>query len=175
MGFLSTGIFWGAVLVLMGLSVLLKAVFNIDIPIFRVLVGLFFIYFGVQIVWGTGLGHKPPCPNVTTQGKVDEGKGPDYNVIFGQGVINLTGVEIKDKNVELKANTLFGSSTVRLKKDIPALVKASSAFGNARLPGGNSTAMGTLYYKTPSYQEDKPHLTLELSVVFGESTLSVEE
>ncbi len=176
MGFLSTGMFWGVVLVLCGLAVLLKAFFGIDIPIIRVLFGLFLIYLGAKVIWGPCTAPKPPFGStVVTGGRVEAGKDREYNVIFGQGTIDLTGVEVKDQDLELKANTIFGSSTVKVKAGTPALIKASSAFGNAKLPGGDSTAFGTLYYKTASYKEGKPHLSLEVNAVFGETLLVVEE
>lgn len=176
MGFLSAGFFWGAVLVLMGLSVLLKAVFNIDLPVFRVLVGVLFILFGLRILTGGHDGNDclryvPPKGGVVAP----DAKGFEYNVIFGKGVIDLTGVEVKDRTVELKANTIFGSSTVRLKAKTPALVKVNTAFGSAQVPGGNATALGSLLYKTPAYQEGKPCLALEVNAVFGSSDLVLEE
>ena len=175
MGFLSAGIFWGAVLVLMGLSFILKAAFNIDIPIFRVLVGLHFIYFGLQILLGTH-GRDRTCGPIPSGGLVSpDGRNGEYNVVFGKGVIDLTGIEIKDRMMEVKANTVFGASTVKLKARTPARVKVNTAFGSARLPSGDSSAMGTLLYKTPSFQEGKPHLALEVNAVFGSSDLVLEE
>lgn len=176
MGFLSAGVFWGAVLVLMGLSFILKAAFNIDIPVFRALVGLLFIYFGLQILLGSHGRDGRTCGPIPVGGLVaPDGKNGEYNVIFGKGVIDLTGIEVKDRIVELKTNTVFGASTVKLKARTPARVKVNTAFGSAQVPSGDSSAMGTLLYKTPSYLEGKPHLVLEVNAVFGSSDLVVEE
>ena len=176
MGFLSAGIIWGVLLVLLGLSVIAKAVFHIDIPVFRVLLGLFFIYMGVQIIWGRGFGWGGSCARVFTEGKVQDGeKTREYNIIFGEGTIDLTDVEIKDKTVELKANAIFGSSKVKLKSGTPAIVHANTAFGMTRMPNGDGAAVGSLYYKTATYREDKPHLVLEINSVFGQTDLTVEE
>ena len=43
MGFLFSGVFWGGVLVLLGISIIIKVVFHIDIPVFRVVVALVLI------------------------------------------------------------------------------------------------------------------------------------
>ena len=52
MGFLSSGIFWGTIVVIFGISMLLKAVFHIDLPVFRILLGLIVIYFGLRLITG---------------------------------------------------------------------------------------------------------------------------
>jgi predicted membrane protein len=77
-------------------------------------------------------------------------------------------VEFKDQDITLEANTIFGASTVMIKSDVPTLVKANTAFGNAKLPDGNTAAVGTYLYKNKSYQKGKPCVTLNMNVVFGE-------
>mgnify|MGYP003990967287 FL=1 len=52
MPFLFSGLFWGVMLVLFGASMILRAVFNLDIPIFRIIFALVIIYFGVKLLLG---------------------------------------------------------------------------------------------------------------------------
>ncbi len=176
MGILFSGILWGSFFILLGLSVILKYTVNVDIPVARIFFGIFFVYLGVQIITGGTRRHSGnSCDVVFSQGKVSaDARSGEYNVIFGKGIIDLTGVEVKDKDVFLKANTIFGSSTIKLKAGVPALVKANSAFGNVRLPDGNAAAFGNYLYKTKSYQEGKYHLEVETNTVFGDTQV-VEE
>ncbi len=177
MGIIFSGILWGSFFILLGLSVILKHTLNVDIPVVRIFLGVFFVYLGIQVIAG---GNRRPwgksCDVVFSQAgvKADAGNG-EYNVIFSKGNIDLTRVEVKDKDVFLKANTIFGSSTVGIKAGLPALVKASSAFGNIRLPDGNTAAFGNYLYKTKNYQEGKPHLELELNTVFGDTQVILED
>jgi len=177
MGIIFSGILWGSFFILLGLSVILKHTLNVDIPVARIFFGVFFVYLGVQIILGSNRrGSGNTCDVVFSESKVTaDARNGEYNVIFGKGVIDLTGVEVKDKDVSLKANTIFSSSTVRLKARTPALVKANAAFGNVRLPDGNAAAFGNYLYKTKAYQEGKPHLEVEANTVFGDTQVVVEE
>lgn len=169
MGFLFSGLVWGSFFILLGLAVILKYTLNIDIPVIRLFFAFFLIYLGVQVLLG-GFRKTSCAPNVVfDQRKVEaSGKEGQYNVIFGKGIVDLMGVELKDKDVILESNTIFGSSTVKISSDVPTLVKANAAFGNAKLPDGNSAAVGNYFYKNKAYKEGKPCLTVNVNVVFGE-------
>ena len=52
MEFLASGVFWGSVIILFGVSIILNAVFGISIPVFRVVLALILIYFGIKILAG---------------------------------------------------------------------------------------------------------------------------
>src|SRR5581483_2942968 len=162
-----SGAVWGAFFILLGLAVILKHTLNVDIPVARFFFAFFLIYLGIQLILG-GFRKETPSPRVMMgEGKVAGTKDEDYNVIFGKGIIDLTGIDLKGKDMTLEANTIFGSSTVKIKADLPTLVRANAAFGNAKLPDGNTAAVGTYIYKNKAYQEGKPCLTLNVNVVFG--------
>ena len=65
-------------------------------------------------------------------------------------------------------NCVFGQSLVKIDPAVPAVIKASSAFGAIKFPEGDAKAFGTYVYKTKSYREGAPHLAVDASVVFGE-------
>lgn len=52
MNFLSSGLFWGLILVLLGLSVILKSVFHINIPLIKILLAILLIYWGITLLIG---------------------------------------------------------------------------------------------------------------------------
>ncbi len=170
MGLLFSGLLWGSFFILLGLSVILKHTLHVDIPVGRIFFGLFLVYLGVQIATG-GVRRHPEgaCgPNVVfTEGKIAPDQNGEYNVIFGKGEMDLTGLADKEKNKSVKANTIFGSSRIKVKAEAAVLVKANSAFGSIRLPNGNQTAFGTYFYKTKGYQDGKPFLALEVNAVFA--------
>jgi len=169
MGFCFSGLVWGAFFILLGLAVILKHTLNIDIPVVRLFFALFLIYLGVQIILG-GFRRESRAANVVFDQRRVEVSNSDgqYNVIFGKGTVDLTGVDFKDKDMTLEANTIFGASTVKISSTVPTMVKANAAFGNAKLPDGNAAAVGTYLYKNKAYKEGKPCLTVNANVVFGE-------
>jgi predicted membrane protein len=175
MGFLLSGIVWGTFFIILGISIILKHTLNIDIPIVRLFFAFLLIYIGVKIITGGFFKDKKTGPNVVfEEAQVDvTDKSNEYNVIFGKGVIDLTDVAVKDKDVAIEANTVFGDSVIRIKSDVPTLIKASAAFAGARLPDGNTAAFGTYVYKNKSFKEGQPCLKVRANVVFG--GLQVEE
>ncbi len=46
------GAFWGILLIFLGLMFILRAFFNISIPIFRLAIGLTLIYWGIETLSG---------------------------------------------------------------------------------------------------------------------------
>ena len=52
MRFLSSGIFWGFIIILFGIVILIKTVFHINIPFFRILIGILIILFGISFIVG---------------------------------------------------------------------------------------------------------------------------
>ncbi len=161
---------------MLGLSIIIKHVFNVDIPVGKFFVAFILIYLGVQIMTG-GHGRGASCgTNVIFSHGFVSGSGKDnqYNVVFGTGDIDLTGIELKDKDLTVEANTVFGSSTLKLKAGIPTIVQVNDAFGEVRMPDRNIAAFGNYVYRTKSYQEGKPHLELKLNSVFS-SVRVVEE
>ena len=168
MGIIFSGILWGSFFILLGLSVILKHTLHVDIPVVRIFFGLFLVYLGIQIITGGRGNARESGPNVIfTHGRMVPDQNGEYNVIFGKGDIDLTGIQAKDSSLPLKVNTIFGSSTIRLKAGAPVRVKSNSAFGSVRLPDGNHTALGTYFYQTKAWQEGKPFLDLEVNAVFS--------
>lgn len=167
MGFLFSGLFWGVVLVIFGLTIVIKAVFKIDIPIFRIVFALVIIYLGLKMLFG-GFGIHKGTSVIFHEAKLrSSGKNGEYNVIFGASDIDLTNIDISKESVFTEVNVVFGSSTVYIDENIPAVIKISTVFADSKLPKGNAGFFGDYVYKTENFIEDENCLTLEVDVVFG--------
>ena len=167
MGFLFSGVFWGVVLIVLGLSVIINMVFHIHIPLFRILFALLVIYVGIRILAGGGFHPFMPDKNTVMFGEttVNELLLKQYNVIFGKGNFDLTKAKPVEGTVEL--NTIFGAVEVVLPAGVPAKVAADAVFAGAQLPDGSTVSFGSSVWKTPGYDESKPHISIKASVVFG--------
>ena len=49
---MGAGLFWGAFLLLLGVALIIKVVFNVDFPVFKVLVGIFLVLIGFKVLFG---------------------------------------------------------------------------------------------------------------------------
>lgn len=167
----TTGLFWGIVLILLGMGIILRITFNIDIPVFKILVALFLIYLGLRIIrGGGGMSHSRQRKEdvVFTENIYKDAGDEDkeYNVIFGKGVYDLRNVNLNRK-VNVEINALFGGAEIRLRKDMPYRIKVDSVFGGANLPDGNTTVLGTSRFQSENYHPDHPFINIKVSVVFG--------
>ncbi len=168
---MGAGLFWGAMLMVIGIALIIKVVFNIDFPIFKVLVGVFFIFLGLKVLFGRVLipeGKIGPDETIFSERVYEQTEnGKEYNVIFGKGVYDFTNVDLSKGDHHVKINTVFGGSTIRISEDIPTRIEADAVFAGAELPGGNTAVFGTTSYTTGSYRSDSAALYIKTGVVFG--------
>jgi predicted membrane protein len=166
-------IFWGVLLIVIGLSLVIKIVFNIDFPIFKIIFAFIFIYIGLKIL----LGHSfRPFQEKKTDTEVIFGEssfdnvehGKEYNVIFSKGNFDLRNIPLNETGpTKIKINTVFGGARVIIDKNKPIRIKADAVFSGAQMPNGNSTAFGSTVYSSDSLDFSKPYLDVKADVVFG--------
>jgi hypothetical protein len=167
MSFVFSGLFWGTIVVLIGLTIILNGVLGIRIPMVRIILGLLLIYWGVSLLAGmsfrrmsgTTAFRETEVTNAEASGKQD--------VLFGKATIDLTGVQLKPGVNRYEVNTVFGHSVIRLSPATPAKVVVSSAFGGVRLPDGSNVAFGENTWRSPTFKEDSAYLYVKAAVVFG--------
>ena len=167
--FLFGGVFWGLVLIFFGIGIIAKYILIINIPLYQLFVSLLLIYIGLRIIlggfWHFSFGHAI-YGHRSLKYNPDE-KNNEFNISFGDGIIDLSEVSIKDENVDIRINTFFGGGCVILNPEIPAQVKVSSSFGAATFPDGNSASFGNTYYKTPGFNKDNKYMDISVNLSFG--------
>jgi predicted membrane protein len=167
MGFIFSGLFWGIIVVLVGLSIILNVVAGVKIPLFRVIFGLLLIYWGVSLLAGASFRFRSSGSTVFGESDVRATETGKQDVIFGKGTIDLTRVALSEGANRYEVNTVFGSSVVRVDPAVPTKVVVSSAFAGARLPDGNNIAFGEYTWRSPAWREDTARLVVKVAVVFG--------
>jgi predicted membrane protein len=171
---MSASLIMGIFLILLGLSLVLKMVFHIDFPIFKIAFAGLFIYIGIKVimghsfqVFGDNQDEEVVFFGEKKTERVDDGK--QYSVIFGGGTYDLSNYTIPaGKDVHIKMNTIFGGSKLILNKNMPVKINSNSVFGGTIMPNGNSSAFGSLEYTSDSIISDTTtHLIIESNTVFG--------
>ncbi len=169
---MSSSIFWGIILILIGLSLILKVVFNVDFPFFKFLFAFFLIYLGIRIFIGKDFrlfsdanDEHTVIFSQRTITSVEDGR--EYNVIFGNGIFDLRNFQSSgDEKVTIKLNTVFGGSEVLINDSIPLEINAHTVFAGSKMPDGNVSAFGEAKYKNNIYS-NAPLLRIESNTVFG--------
>jgi hypothetical protein len=177
MGFLFSGIFWGAILILLGISVIINIVFHIHVPFFRIILALILIYAGVRVLIGGNWGFGRCCSMKSANAAIfsdavfKKSAGDEYTIAFGKGTMDAISLFSGDTGrTMIKLNTLFGHSTVIIPKTVPVLVRVNSAFSGVRMPDGSLSTFGQTVYKNDAARTATDPITIrniELNVVFG--------
>ena len=166
----SSGIFWGVLIIIVGLVVIINVIFGSRIPIFPLIIGLLLIYFGIRVLTGISC-RRTSKTSVFEEKSIEAKTSGKYDVLFGKSVIDLSGVELKEGVTKVEVNTVFGSSIIKVDPNMPIKIRASSAFGSARTPDENMVGFGEHTYKSDSLKtsETQNYLLLVMNVVFGSS------
>jgi hypothetical protein len=167
MSFLFTGIFWGGVLILLGIGVILNMVLGTKIPFGRIFWALLLVYVGISLLvrpaWHT---HRWRGEWKSGRAIVTDKPGK-HDVVFGSSAFDLTGVELQGKTRREEIDVVFGSGQVRLNPEMPVRVEVNSVFASAKLPDGSEKSFGEYTYQSKNFEENKPHLLVKADVVFG--------
>jgi predicted membrane protein len=168
MSYLSSGAFWGVIIVLIGLSIILREIFHIHFPILRIVFGVLLLYWGIKVIAG---GFNRPWAGHSTvmdQSSVTYGSNHrEYNIVFGNGNVDLFKMEKPAHNQKMEMNVVFGNGHLILNDSIPVRVDMSSAFGSVESPDKSTSVLGNSIFQTSAYRENEPFLRIKASAVFG--------
>lgn len=170
---MGSAIFWGIILIFIGLSLIVKVVFQIDFPIFKILLAVILILLGIKILFGDfhifrSISGGSGGETVFSERYFEQIPADNqFSAVFGSNKIDLTDIEI-DEAKKIKVNVAFGNTEIILSNDIPVKIKVEVAFGSAKLPEGESGGFGATNYESPDYIEGTPALIIKGNVAFGE-------
>ena len=168
---MGAGLFWGAFLLLLGIALIIKVVFNVDFPVFKVLVGIFLILMGIKVLFGRFLipsHHFEPEETIFNERVYDNPEpGKEYTVLFARGVYDFTNVDLSKGSFYVKISTVFGGTQIIISRDMPVKIKADAVFAGAELPDGNTAVFGSAIYESDSWSPDTAALDIKVDVVFG--------
>ncbi|MCC5916765.1 MAG: hypothetical protein JJU02_05495 [Cryomorphaceae bacterium] len=161
MEFLQSKFVWGIIVVLIGLSMILNDVFKINIPLFKIIIAVFFIYIGVRIMSGTFTPKGTETASVFGDSKVyienvDELQ-KEYTIIFGSQTIDLSNVTLENDTDKIQFNVVFGSAKVIIGENHKIKVNFNNVLGNTSSPAPPSNTENM----------DSGKLLIEGNVVFG--------
>jgi predicted membrane protein len=168
---MAPAVFWGILLVLIGLSIIFRIVF--DVNLFRVLFAVILILIGIKIlVGGKGIfnirsASKDVIFNERTFAETPENKA-EYNVVFARSVFDYRKTGFRGgRPAKIKINTLFGSTVIKVDEDTPVKIKVNAVFAGAKLPDGNTIVFGSGYWQGGTREPEGNYLIIDADVVFG--------
>lgn len=175
-------VFFGVLVVLAGVSVLLGALFHIHFPLVRTAFALLLVFFGVRILVGAWGPRSAELASAGSAVMSDLHFAPTqaapsfkYDVIFGRGVIDLTRLPKPERPMLVEVNAIFGSALVTIDPAWSIVVEGSSAFGEVRMPDQSMTAFGTARYRPRGQERDAALVQVRCNAVFGSCQIVEEQ
>jgi hypothetical protein len=171
---MSVGIFWGIVLVVIGLSIIAKVAFNISF--IRIAVGALLILLGLKILLARNSFSMNPDNGtnfIFTDKSIDVAQHPEpqYNVLFSNIKLDFAGIDsTMAGDNEYTINGLFCNIEVYVNEKQPVTIRSNTLFGYTRLPDNNSVVFGTMNYSTKEVQHKKNKLNLVSNILFAQLT-----
>jgi len=167
---MGVGFFWGVILIIIGLSIIFKVVFGINIM--RIIIALLFILIGIKILIGKSAKNISSNDNDIIFNERSYTEFPksstEYNTIFGRTVFDFSEAAIPtDKSLNLEFNTVFGNTELILPPGLPVRIKAEAVFGSARLPNNNTAVFGSTIYISDHDSTTTNFVNIHSSTVFG--------
>lgn len=164
-------IFFGALVMLGGLSILLKA-FGVNLPLVQTAFGFFLIFLGVRMLIGawtplrvhTGASASAVMTNSVY--RPESYAAPmKYDVVFGKGVVDLTHLPQPEHDVFIEVNAIFSGVDVLVDPSLPWQLDGSSAFGAVKTPDRQVAAFGEVH--SAGKEVNGPRLRIKAAAVFG--------
>lgn len=159
--------FWGITIIFVGVAMLLRNFFDLDIPIFTIIAAGFLIFLGIRMIAGHSSGNSSSNSAVFSDQKMGFVPGQNkYNVLFGNSNLDLSRIELTENKL-VEVSCVFGEFRIAVSRDTNLQIFSSAAFGNFTSPMQQSNAFGSLDFRSPGFDATKPALTIRAEVVFG--------
>jgi len=160
--------FYGILLLALGAIILIRYILKVDLPVFKISLGLLLIFIGVSFFMNSS--EKDSEVNVIFSNKMIQAMNPEqnYTLLFARGTVDLAKLPPRSGAQKIKINTIFSSGTILIASQVPTLVKMNSAFSVAEMPDSSKISLGNCKYTTASYKKELPSVEVEAKVVFGQ-------
>lgn len=150
---MSIALLIGILVIVFGASIVLHALFDFDVPIFRTAAGIALLYLGVRVLAGAWMpaqrshdGHESVFA-VTHFTPTDAASSRNYEVIFGRGVVDLTRLPASEDERVVQVDVIFGDAEIAIDRSMPVDVRGSAVFGEVRMPDRSSANFGAVRYR----------------------------
>ncbi|MCX6827443.1 MAG: cell wall-active antibiotics response protein LiaF [candidate division Zixibacteria bacterium] len=176
-------IFWGAILILVGIFLLLNSLEIIDHslwdslgnlwPIALILIGLYIIVKYLRKGGGSScIMMEKGCPYIFGDKRIDA-NGLDIedfssSIVFGNLDISLKGAKLKPGINNITLHSTFGNIGIIIPKEIEAWALASTSFGDIDIFGKSVSGISNdLNGKTDNYDTASSKLQISTRTNFG--------
>lgn len=154
---------WGVILLLLGLSLIIKTIFSVSIPLLRAALGAGLVYAGFIMITALEGDNNADQKTITFASEHIKANNPleKYNISFARGIIDFSKMRTPRKVQKVTVKNILGCGAIKLNPDIPTKIVAKSALGNTELPNQTNVVWGKKVYRTDESNRALLELTVE--------------
>jgi len=160
-------LFWGILISLIGVSIILKYAFNIDLHLIRIFFGIILILFGIKLI--TGFGGRQFVKKSIHYNTFPSGK--DYDIVFSNRTLDLSKYQDINK-MPKEINVVFGNGAILVPDNINLEVTSTTVFGSTIMPDRSYAGFGEDIFLINN-NPDSPTIRITTSTVFGRLSIEV--
>ncbi len=174
--------FWGFLFLSIGVLLILQNIFGINLPILKILFGLFLIYLGLKVIAGS-FGHRMvgfKFEKIASENQAifmesnfklnsDLDKGHEFTTAFGQSSLDLSEISESQLTKTIKIENAFGKTKIKTNPQHAIQAKISVGFGSVKIRGQKLGSLGEIDFKSENFNKDSAQiLSLDIENAFGE-------
>jgi len=160
-------VFWGILLIVLGILFSLRSLWGIHIPVFRIIIALFLIRLGIVLVMGRFGFRRGDNFTIFSELKIIYNPAEkSYGCIFGKLDLDLTTID-PSLQKEIDVLCTFGEVNINVSKDAKLMIVSNTLFGETKIPDNREYNFGSGKYQSVNFSPDHPYLLLKTKCVFG--------
>lgn len=168
------GLFWGIALIILGIGLMARFMYQIHFPWFRIVIAFLFIYAGLWLILRPKFEVSNNSLLLFSNGKMNFSENQkDYTILFSSGTLDIRNVQLS-RTQNMEVNGIFSESIIRVGRDVNFMINADAAFASFTGPAGSSVSFGSQYYQPSWFDSEKPYLKIKANVVFGNMRVVVD-
>jgi predicted membrane protein len=161
------GLFWGILISLIGLSMILRYALNIHFPIVRLFLGIIIILFGLKLIVGHSGRH-----TFKRHGEVYyRNNSSEITILFSNGTVDFSRY-MDSQKFPKEIAVIFGSATILVPDSLNLDINSTTVFGSTRLPDRSYAGFGEDNFSMNNKPGSPVHM-LETSTIFGKLDFEV--
>jgi len=164
---ISSPAFWGTLLIIIGIIFVLRNLFDIHFPVFRVLISLFLIGIGIVLIMGRFGFRRGENSTIFSESRLSYNPSEkSYGCIMGKLDLDLTTVDPSAQK-EIEVICTMGEVNINVSKDVRLVIKSNTTLGETRFPDSKEYNFGEGSYESPNIESGQPYLLLKVRVILG--------
>ncbi len=167
-----TSFFFGFLLIIIAFAFIVRIIFKIKIPVFKLILALIFLIVGFKLI-----SYSIPALRTDNFAIFDKKNFKDYKyknlyiTTFSQTKLNLRNVSFQNDISEITIINFGSDFTLYYDNNYPTKLKITNVLSHTETPKEDLNTFGKITIYTSTYDRMQKHLSIKVITIFGNTYL----